>query len=108
MKVFLTVYMIWGIISTMLLFLGFVAGVYMFCTRRKNRYIRIPSTPVTGSPSIPLTQFSPPTLTPPPSPVRNPTPTRLPCLLVEEEEEYEQVGRRTATKRKHVSSGRSN
>lgn len=97
--------MIWGITSTVFLFIGIVTSVYMFGIRRKYKYARFPSTPTTqSSPSIPMEQFSSLTLTPSPSPVRNPTPPRLPCVVLVEEEDYEPVARRTrsatSTKRK--------
>ena len=86
-----------GIISTLMLFLGVVAAVYMKCKRNKSKhmYTEIPSSPVTPPPAFPF-------MTPSPSPTRCPTPTRLPRVIMEDECEYEPVSKRTpsATKKK--------
>ena len=50
-----------GIISTLMLFLGVVAAVYMKCKRNKSKhmYTEIPSSPVTPPPAFPfMTPFT--------------------------------------------------
>lgn len=89
---YFTVYMIWGIVSTIFLFLGSIAAlIYFNCIQKRlthaDLYTELPSS---ASPTCTFAMMSP-SPTPP-----HISPPRLPHLVIEDEEEsYEPIAKRT-------------
>lgn len=85
MLYYFTVYMIWGIVSTILLFLGSISLlIYLKCRQKKfihtDLYTELPS--------------SPPMMTPSPTPPPHRSPPRSPRVAIDEES-YEPIAKRT-------------
>lgn len=92
---YFTVYMIWGIVSTIFLFLGSIAAlIYFNCIQKRlthaDLYTELPSS---ASPTCTFAMMTPsPTPIPPP----HRSPPRLPHVVIEDEEEsYEPIAKRT-------------